>query len=188
MADIPTPDPDAQRDRAADQGRDYRGRFIRGIETAQRDAEAARLRSKGWSYRRIAAHFGIDHHSAYNAVHRALRDTLQEPAEELRTLELQRLDEELERLEELETAARKVLARQHLTVAPSGQVVYHGSEPLVDDGPALAAIDRLLKIDEQRRKNSESRRKLLGLDKPAKLEHSGSLRYELVGVDPQDLV
>jgi DNA-binding CsgD family transcriptional regulator len=180
-------DPDAQRERAEAQGRNNRGKFVRSLDTAKRNAEACDLKAKGWSYRKIAEHFGIDVHTAYNAVQNTLKETLQEPAENLRTLMLERLDAELVRLNDLEEAARTVLERNHYTVAPSGQIVYHGGEALTDDGPVLAAIDRLLKIDEQRRKNDESRRKLLGLDQPAKVEHSGGVKYEIVGVDPRDL-
>jgi DNA-binding CsgD family transcriptional regulator len=180
-------DPDAQRERAEAQGRNNRGKFVRSLDTAKRNAEACDLKAKGWSYRRIAEHFGIDVHTAYNAVQNTLKETLQEPADNLRTLMLERLDAELVRLNDLETAAREVLERHHVTVS-NGQVVHLDGEPILDDAPVLAAIDRLLKIDEQRRKNDESRRKLLGLDQPAKVEHSGGVKYELVGVDPQDLV
>jgi len=81
-----------------------------------------------------------------------------------------------------------VLERNHFTVTQGGQVVYHGGEALVDDAPVLAAIDRLLKIDEQRRRVDERRSKLLGLDMPTKVEHSGGVTYEIIGVNPQDLV
>jgi hypothetical protein len=50
----------------------------------------------------------------------------------------------------------------------------------MDDGPVLSAIDRLVRI-------SESRRKLLGLDQPAKMNVSGGLTYEVVGIDPEAL-
>ena len=187
MAAPPGGDPDAARERAAQRGRTEMGRFTPDPETAKRNAEMCDLRGKGWSYRRLADHYGIDYRTAYDAVQDTLKQIIREPAEELRTLMLERLDAELVRLDGLETAAREVLERNHYTVAPSGQIVHHGGEPLPDDGPVLAAIDRLMKIDEQRRKNDESRRKLLGLDQPAKVEHSGGVKYELVGVDPNSL-
>lgn len=149
--------------------RTTQGQFIRTPETAQRDADAADLRAKGWTYRRIAEHFSVDVHSAYDMVQRALLAIVKEPAENLRRLSLERLDAELARLEDLEAAARKVLERSHVTIANNGTIVHHEGEPLLDDGPVLQAIDRLLKIDEQRRKNDESRRKLLGLDEPSRM-------------------
>jgi hypothetical protein len=51
---------------------------------------------------------------------------------------------------------------------------------LADDAPVLNAVDRLVKI-------SESRRKLLGLDAPAKVQSEGTVRYSIDGVNPEDL-
>lgn len=46
-----------------------------------------------------------------------------------------------------------------------------------DDEVALKAIDRLIKI-------SERRSKLQGLDAPVKVEQGGTVRYEVVGIEP----
>jgi hypothetical protein len=86
-----------------------------------------------------------------------------------RTLHLERLEAELLRLDELEKRARRVLDRHHITVN-NGRVIAIDGEPLQDDGPVLAAIDRLIKIEDARRKNNESQRKLLGLDAPTKVD------------------
>ncbi|MER6103609.1 hypothetical protein ABT115_15125 [Streptomyces sp. NPDC001832] len=137
---------------------DGRGRFVRTITTAQRDAEAALLRSKGWTYPRIAAELGYNHRAdAYNAVQRVLKETVREAGENVRTLELERLDR-------LEAAANEVLEREHVTVS-NGRIVSLDGAPLPDDGPVLAAIDRLLKIQERRAR-------LLGLDAPVKRDIS----------------
>lgn len=130
------------------------GQFVRSLTTAERDAEAARLRSKGWQYPRIAAQLGFKHRAdAYNAVQRVLKETVREAGDEIRTLELERLDA-------LYAAASDVLEREHVTVS-NGRVVDLLGTPLPDDGPVLAAIDRLLKIQERRAR-------LLGLDAPTK--------------------
>lgn len=155
------------------------GTYARTRKTAERDAEAADLRAKGWTYRRIATHLGVDVHSAFDMVDRALKAIVKEPAENLRKLSLERLDAELARLEPLEDAARAVLERAHVTISANGTIVHHQGEPVIDDGPTLQAIDRLLKIDEQRRKNDESRRKLLGLDEPSRV----SIEAEQLGRD-----
>jgi hypothetical protein len=47
---------------------------------------------------------------------------------------------------------------------------------LEDDAPVLAAVDRLLRIQERRAK-------LLGLDAPVRADVGGKLSYEIVGVD-----
>lgn len=152
--------------------RDNRGKWVRDVTTIERDAECTRLRSRGLSYRAIANELGIDVHSAHEGVQRCLAETLTEAATELRQIELERLDT-------LYAAATAVLEREHITVN-NGKVIYQGDTPLADDAPVLAAIDRLLKI-------SESRRKLLGLDSPEKVSLSGGVTYELVGVDVDQL-
>ncbi|MEV7895306.1 hypothetical protein [Streptomyces cyaneofuscatus] len=130
------------------------GQFVRSLTTAERDARAAELRSKGWTYSRIAAELGFNHRAdAHNAVKRVLKETVREAGEDVRALELERLDR-------LEAAANEVLEREHVTVS-NGRVVSLNEMPLPDDGPVLAAIDRLLKIQERRAR-------LLGLDAPTK--------------------
>ncbi|MEU9792893.1 helix-turn-helix domain-containing protein [Streptomyces sparsogenes] len=154
------------------QPRGPNGKWIYTPEGAERDAEAARLRARGLSYRAIAAELGVDLHTAHNAVKRALAAIVQEPAEDVRRMELERLDA-------LYEAAMGVLEREHVTVS-QGKIIYQGDEPLLDDGPVLQAIDRLLRIQERRAK-------LLGLDAATKTQVSGGVRYELVGIDPEQL-
>lgn len=132
------------------------GKFIRTLDGAERDAEACRLKSRGLSYRQIAAQMGYaDHTNARRAVERALAETVAEPAAELRQLELMKLDA-------MELAVLEVLERQHVTVN-RGDVIYHQGKPLLDDGPVLQAVDRLLRIQDRRAK-------LVGLDAPKRLE------------------
>ena len=136
--------------------RDGNGRFDRSPDTAERDAEACRLRAKNLSYRRIAAELGIDVKAAYDGVRRAIRDTLQEPADDVKRLELERLDE-------LAQKTRKVMLGTHYVVSQGkGVRLTRDDEPLVDDGPVLQAVDRLLKIQERRAR-------LLGLDAPQRV-------------------
>lgn len=186
MTDQPNP--------MADRTRDGNGRFDRDPETAKRDAEAARLRGRGWSYQRIANELGVSKGTAYEAVRRALNDTLTEPAAEARTLELERLDE-------MHAAVLAVLEREHVTVSQgkvvrrrvgvetddNGAEVLDGEgkpipvyEDVLDDAPVLQAVDRLLRI-------AERRAKLLGLDAPTRAEVGGKLTYEVVGVDLDQL-
>lgn len=152
----------------SDTARGPTGRFIRSLDGAERDAEAARLRTRGLSYDAIGEQLGLDKGNAYRAVQRALQATVQEPAEELRQLELARLDD-------MWAAVLEVLEAKHFTVS-QGRIVYYGDVPLADDAPVLAAVDRLLRIQERRAK-------LLGLDAPAKAEVGGKLTYEITGVD-----
>jgi hypothetical protein len=130
--------------------------------------------------------------SAYIAVKTAMshrQQALDEPLDHVRLRELHRLDR-------LSAKAMKVLETDH-HVIQGGRVVTRELEServdpvtgktvpaviveLVDDGPTLAAIDRLLKL-------SESRRKLLGLDAATKVENDVTVKYTVEGVADGDM-
>ena len=68
-----------------------------GMTAAAKQAKAMRLRASGMSFENIARELGYRSHSgAHKAVTTGLQKTLKEPAEELRTLEAERLDRMLE--------------------------------------------------------------------------------------------
>lgn len=132
------------------------------IDAAERRYKALDLRKQGQSYRAIGAQLNISEAQAHTDVQTALRRLAAlelASADELRALELARLDM-------LIVEAARVLAATHPYV--SGGKVLSGFTPdgqpigLTDDGPKLAAIKELRAL-------SESRRKLLGLDAPAKI-------------------
>ncbi|MEH0657730.1 hypothetical protein QA860_08285 [Streptomyces stelliscabiei] len=151
--------------------RNGKGRYERTVETAERDALAAKMRARGHTYHEIGLELGVTRTNAQLACQRALADVVREPAEDLLKLELQRLDLQLVRLHQLETAARKVLEARHITVN-NGKVIYNPGteEPMEDDGPVLQAIDRLVKIEAARNQNSERRAKLTGIEAALKVE------------------
>lgn len=94
-------------------------------EVIEREREALALRRGGATYAGIATRvegFGGNAGTAYRAVQRALKRTLQEPADELRTLELERLD------------------ALHLAMWTKAM------------GGSLGAVDRVLRIAERRAK------------------------------------
>src|ERR1017187_5962990 len=130
------------------------GGFVRTMEQAEIDTETLKLRSKGWTYRQIANHMGIEPSTAFYRCQRALAEIPAETADEYRRLELEKLDAQ-------EQKANEVLAREHVFVSQGGKVVYDGPEKLLDSGPILQAINTLLKIGERRSR-------LLGLDAPVK--------------------
>lgn len=185
------------------------GKFVASVEAAIRDAEAARLRGLGMSYRAIAAQLGIDVHTAHDAVKRALNAIRAEGAAEAVALELERFDASLQRLDTMQAAAEAVLRRRHVHVS-GGKIVMQitayarddegnilldvdgnpkaeNVEQLEDDAPVLAAVDRLVKIEVERRAIGESRRKLLGLDAEQKVSVSGGVTYEIVGIPAEEL-
>jgi len=150
-------DPGNRRERKPPARNSGTGRWVKDIESAERDAEAARLRATGLSYSDVARQLGFaDESGAFRAATRAMR-AIAEPARELRAIELARLDFALQ-------AAWKVMTMVHVAVS-NGRVVLHPEtgEPLRDYGPVLAAIDRVVRIGERRCK-------LLGLDAPTKIE------------------
>lgn len=146
-------------------------------ETAERRAKAVRARLEGKTWQQVADELGYSSMAhAHKDVTRALdaaRKDLALVAEQHRELELQRLDS-------LEASARAVLDAAHIVVQ-HGKVVYDDDGPLVDHDPALRAVDRLLKI-------AERRAKLLGLDQPVRLEHSGQVLYAVEGVNVEKLM
>jgi hypothetical protein len=92
-----------------------------------------------------------------------------------RQMENERLDDELRRLADLEVHARVVLNNRHIMVN-NGRVILHPDtdQPMEDDAPVLQAIDRLVKIEDARRRNGERRAKLNGYDMPVKAEVTGA--------------
>lgn len=156
------------------EARDGRGQYIRTPQTAARDAQACELRAQGWTFKRIAAELGFGHpDSVRDAVRRALRDIVQGPAEAL-------LAVHMERLETLYEAAVDVLEADHVVVSHGKIITDDQGTPLKDSGPKLAAI-------REARASLESFRKLVGLDAEQKINVSGGVRYEVVGINPEDL-
>lgn len=187
---------DQRNDKAA-ATRDGNGRYAESLETAQRDAEATRLKKRGLSYREIAAELGCDVSTAYRGVQRTLQATREGAAEDAADIRAM----ELERLEDMRALVMEVLDREHVTVSngriirrqigwerdDAGEIQTDGEgkpigiyEDLPDDAVILNAVDRLLRI-------SESIRRLTGTDAEKKINLSGGVTYEVVGVDVADL-
>lgn len=150
------------------------GRYTRSNAEVEHDAAAAALRGRGLSYRAIAAQLDTSVATAHDRVQRAFRDTLSEPADQARAVELARL-------EDAHDAALAVLLREHLTVSHGKVITIKNDDgdtvPLIDDAPVLQAVDRIRAL-------SESRRKLLGLDAPSRV----SVDAEHLGQEVADLL
>lgn len=148
-------------------------------DIAAKRAMALALRKDGHTYAAIAVHVGNQFAGApytepyaVKLVKEALKAIYKDDAKEVGKMELERLDA-------LQLEALAVLRANHYIVS-GGAIVRdylrdeHGNirvdqstgtpltAPIEDDGPRLAAIDRLLKIQERRAR-------LLGLDKPTKV-------------------
>ena len=138
------------------------------------EIEAARLRGKRMTYREIGERMGCSYQTAWSRVQRAYNAARADATDVAREFERQRLDEQYREAERIKNETHYVTAH--------GKVVTHPEtgDPLVDAAPALAALARMQSI-------AESYRKLEGLDQPTKVEQSGTVKYEVVGVDVTDL-
>jgi hypothetical protein len=131
---------------------------------AAKDARALSCRARGWTYQRIANEMGYrDRSAARKAVERATASDIRESNEAAKSILLADLFE-------AKRQAWEVLGRRHLVVS-NGRVVRHfigverhedGIEKLdadgktipvfedmEDDGPILAAIDRITRVDQE---------------------------------------
>ena len=116
--------------------------------------------------------------AARKDLHRALEAHRDAEAAEVsiyRQLENERLDDELGRLAVLEDKVRQVLGNRHILVN-NGRVIIdpETEQPMEDDAIVLQAIDRLVKIEDARRRNAERRAKLNGYDAPLQTELTGA--------------
>jgi hypothetical protein len=130
------------------------------LEAQAKRAEALTLRRAGASYDKIAAALGISTKNAYKHVMKglaALKKMNDELAEQVRQLELQRLDE-------MQTA----LYAAALSPVPQTALDREGKPVIVDSGrdQQLRVIDRVIKI-------MERRDALMGVNAPTKVEQSG---------------
>jgi transcriptional regulator with XRE-family HTH domain len=117
------------------------------------------LRKKGLTYREIAAKEGVSHSTVQEAVVRRLSDTVAEPANSLRELELERLDALLKAVwtaaelgdPDAVASALKVMAQRHKLLgleAPSK--VHHSFDQMTDEQlqAELAAAGIVVQIGE----------------------------------------
>ncbi|MFG2372566.1 hypothetical protein ACGFY9_13945 [Streptomyces sp. NPDC048504] len=157
------------------------GRFQRTLKSVRRDAATAEYLADhpGTTYDQLAERFGYCHRKdAYNAVLRAKADIARPAITKL-------IGDESVELDALYAEACAILQRRHITVSHGKVITWlnpetQQEETLLDDGPKLAAIQAALRI-------RESYRKLHGLDQPAQVAVSGSVKYEVVGVAEEDL-
>ena len=139
------------------------GRTRMAAESAERRAEMLRLYTVArMPQDDIAKRFGVSQPAVSKAIKKALAERPIHGLDEWRLLEV-------ENLLALERTARVVMARKHYIVS-AGRIVTTGDpkdpkptdERLIDDGPTLAAIDRLVAI-------ARMRIDLLGLKAPVRV-------------------
>lgn len=142
------------------------GRFVVSEESLERDAEAFRMRARQCTYEEIAIALGYGSRGNVSvALNRHIKRIVKPSVDEYRAVMDAQLDE-------MHRAVLRVLETTHLKVN-NGVVVYYSEldekgnptgpeRALKDDAPVLAAVDRMLKIQERRAK-------LFGLDAPTQV-------------------
>jgi hypothetical protein len=119
------------------------------IVVAERHAKWLHMRKKGLTFRAIAAEEGVATNAVFEAVHGALKAIREEPAAELKQLELERLDALLKSVWDDATAELEEK---------------EGDTPEMLEARVASHLDSL----EAARKLLADRRKVLGLDAPTK--------------------
>lgn len=160
--------------------RDGNHQFASTITQDERAAQAARLKADNprMTYQQIADQLGYsDKGNAWRDIQKCRQAVLRQAGAELIASEAAQLDE-------MFVSAMEVLERDHVVVSHGKVITMTDDEgvekPLLDDGPKLAALREMRAI-------RESYRKLLGVDQPQQVAVSGTVKYEVVGVDPAEL-
>lgn len=137
-------------------------------------AQVAARRTKLVEYRRQKRPYSeIYLELGYTSISAATKDFSRALAENLAaqdtSLELYR-EEQIQEMDYLAEEAHKILRGEYFVVANNGRIVEHPhtGEPLLDKGPKLAAMDRIVKI-------SDRIAKLRGLDAPTRIEGALSI-------------
>lgn len=164
-------------------------------ESVAKDAEVVALVNAGKTLAQIAGMWGVSTPTIWRRFHRALERVPVKGVEEYRAGQIARLAAARQAVIEVLTAKHVVVSNGHIVSEingtypaedengephpKAGEPIY--GDPLVDDGPVLAAVDRLVKLDDQEAK-------LLGLYAAVKVEQDTTLRYEVVSVAAEDVV
>jgi hypothetical protein len=148
------------------------------LEVAQRRALIIDMHHAGRTFQQIGDRFGISRQRAHEIYWEAI-DAI--PAKAVAS----HRSAMLEQLAEVVRVANEVMAGVHIAHS-NGRVVTLRDEdgkevPLKDDGPKLDAARTLIAAQARWAK-------LIDADAPTRVEQSGQLRMEIVGVDPAELL
>lgn len=162
-------------------------------DAARLRARVAELRADGLTYRAIGNALDISATTAWRYHEEWIKELrrgtpeLQERATAALREQHEMLRTERERLEMERTAALEVLTARHLTISNGVLIRDENKTPMEDDGPVLQALDRLNTIRAALIKLADHEAKLLGLYAEQKVNLSGGIKYEVVGVDEAQL-
>jgi hypothetical protein len=143
-------------------------------EAALRRDRVVELRDQGLTFKEIGEIVGRDTADAWRDYQRAMRDRPVVAAHAER--DQARKEAQLRRIDMERETAEAIILTAHTAYAVNGTKL-EGD----DSAPVLAAMDRLVKLDDQEAK-------LLGLYAKTEINHSGAVTYEIRGVDMSKVV
>lgn len=157
------------------------------LASARLDKQIIERKDAGLSFQEIADELGFSKAYIHRRFHKIVRAIPEEAASEYRANQLAEIALNREIAAEIRDAEHPLVSQGRVIYpiegwSEDGKPIY-GDNPLLDDGPRLAAIDRLEKL-------RDSEAKLLGLYPAAKVDATvdGGIRVEVVGVSPEDVV
>lgn len=160
------------------------GKPARDLAAAEQQRDVVALKRGGLSFAEIGQRLGISKSQAHRAFYAALDRIVEPEVVAMRAEQLARIELEREEALDIMGAEHLVVSNGHV-VSPitghddEGDPVY--GDPLIDQSPPLAAIDRLIKLDDQEAK-------LVGMYPKTEHNVSGGLTYEFVGLTDEDLM
>ena len=161
-------------------------------ESALRRVRIVELRDAGLTFREIAEEVGLSLAATWEHYQKAMRQIPAAAVAAHAERVAARREEQLRRVDMEREAVVAVLAARHITISnghvvseitghdDDGKPIY--GDPVLDDAPVLAAVDRLIKLDDQ-----EAR--LLGMyPKQSEVSTGGLVRYVIEHVSAEDLM
>lgn len=146
-------------------------------ERRKRMAEALRMRKQGVGYDQIGEQLGVSNAQAYRDVQDALAEITKEPAQEVRTIELQRSEEQHMRLN---AEIGRVLKHLKVTTTGAGEV-------------DLKAVESVRRLIESQNKIAQTRHRLNGFDMGLQVDASVDVQASIdkafatiLGADPDE--
>jgi hypothetical protein len=154
-------------------------------EAAIRRDRVLELRDQGLTFKEIGADLGVTEQRAWQIHKKALRErpVLAASAErdrERKEAQLAQIDEQRRDADMAREAVMSVLTARHITIS-NGIAVRVDGEPVLDDAPVLAAVDRLVRLDELLTKLNDHEAKLLGLYAAVKQTVDATVNYTIGG-------
>lgn len=154
------------------------------IHAAELDGQILAGKKNGLTYQAIADQLGYSKQYVYRCYQRALRNLVEPSLAEYRAAQLARIQAQRDLVEEIANGRHVTVSNGRVVceitgTSEDGKPIY--GEPLEDVGPHLAAVDRLVKLDDQ-----EAR--LLGMYPATKMQVDATVNYTVGGgVDPGTL-